>query len=52
VIPYTTLKNGQQRIPSLYYAIKAPDFALNMSIIPLYFYVDFSRFLQTYEKRK
>lgn len=36
--------DGQQRITSLYYAIRAPDFALRGSSSPVYFYINFSEF--------
>jgi len=37
--------DGQQRITSLYYAIKAPNFNLESSRFPLYFYINFAKFL-------
>ncbi len=36
--------DGQQRITSLYYAIKASDFSLKGSDKPLYFYINFHNF--------
>lgn len=38
--------DGQQRITSLYYAIKAPDIRVKGSSTPVYFYVNFATFLQ------
>lgn len=42
--PELIILDGQQRITSLYYAIKAPNFPLYKSLHPLYFYIDFARF--------
>ena len=39
--PDSIILDGQQRITSLYYAIKAPKFPLRGSKIPLYLYVNF-----------
>jgi hypothetical protein len=39
--PDSIILDGQQRITSLYYAIKAPGFPLRGSRIPLYLYVNF-----------
>lgn len=36
--------DGQQRITSLYYAIKAPSFKLKHESKPLYFYINFGKF--------
>jgi len=38
--PNTIILDGQQRITSLYYAIKSPDFKLRGSRSPLYFYIN------------
>jgi hypothetical protein len=38
--------DGQQRITSLYYAIKAPNFPLEGSSSPLYFYIDFASYFK------
>ena len=38
--------DGQQRLTSIYYAIKAPNFDLNGSRSPLFFYVNFVNLLQ------
>lgn len=47
--PDLIILDGQQRITSLYYAIKAPVFALKGSKIPLYFYINFSKFFKQNE---
>jgi len=39
--------DGQQRITSLYYALKAPDFALRGSNTPLFFYVNLPNLVST-----
>lgn len=39
--PDSIILDGQQRITSLFYAIKSPEFALRGSKIPLYFYANF-----------
>jgi len=39
--PLAIILDGQQRMTSLYYAIKAPKFALRGSKLPLYLYVNF-----------
>jgi uncharacterized protein with ParB-like and HNH nuclease domain len=44
--PSLIILDGQQRITSLYYAVKAPNFALDKSRAPLYFYINFSKFLK------
>ncbi len=41
--------DGQQRITSLYYALRAPNFALRGSSAPLYFYINFSEFFNQNE---
>jgi uncharacterized protein with ParB-like and HNH nuclease domain len=43
--PNLIILDGQQRITSLYYAIKSPNFSLESSKVPLYFYINFSAFL-------
>jgi hypothetical protein len=42
--PESIILDGQQRMTSLYYAIKAPTFALKGSKIPLFFHVNFHSF--------
>jgi len=39
--PDSIILDGQQRITSLYYAIKSPKFSLRGSKVPLFFYVNF-----------
>jgi hypothetical protein len=39
--------DGQQRITSLYYAIKAPNFSLAGDSKPSFFYIDFSEFFES-----
>lgn len=39
--PETIILDGQQRMTSLFYAIKAPKFSLKGSKEPLYFYINF-----------
>ena len=39
--PDSIILDGQQRITSLYYAIKAPKFSLRGNKVPLYLYVNF-----------
>lgn len=43
--PEAIILDGQQRITSLYYAIKSPDFALTGSKVPLFYYINFNSFL-------
>lgn len=38
--------DGQQRVTSLYYAIRAPSFTLKRSGVPLYFYINFHSYFQ------
>ena len=47
--PDLIILDGQQRITSLYYAIKAPDFPLEGSKLPLYFYINFATYLKQNE---
>jgi hypothetical protein len=42
--PESIILDGQQRITSLYYAIKAPKFSLRGSKIPLFYYINFNLF--------
>ncbi|QLH08562.1 GmrSD restriction endonuclease domain-containing protein [Candidatus Nitrosotenuis sp. DW1] len=42
--PDSIILDGQQRITSLYYALRAPNFALRGSSAPVYFYINFSEF--------
>jgi hypothetical protein len=42
--PDSIILDGQQRITSLYYAVKAPKFPLRGSKIPLYLYANFYRY--------
>jgi hypothetical protein len=44
--PEAIILDGQQRITSLHYAIKAPSFCLKKSNVPLYFYINFSSFFE------
>ena len=48
--PDSIILDGQQRITSLYYAVKAPKFSLRGSKIPLYFYVNFNQFFNKNSK--
>jgi len=43
--PDTIILDGQQRITSLYYAIKSPNFRLKGGNKPLFFYLNFSSYL-------
>lgn len=42
--------DGQQRITSLYYAIRAPKFELLGSKVPLFFYINFFKFFENYKE--
>ena len=42
--PESIILDGQQRITSLYYAIKSPKFPLRGSKVPLFFYINFNSF--------
>jgi len=44
--PTHIILDGQQRLTSIYYAIKAPGFNLSKSNTPLYFYVNFANILK------
>ncbi|MFQ5963784.1 MAG: DUF262 domain-containing protein [Candidatus Scalinduaceae bacterium] len=48
--PDSIILDGQQRITSLHYAIKAPKFALRGSKIPVYLYVNFNHYLNSNSK--
>lgn len=48
--PESIILDGQQRITSLYYAIKAPKFVLRGSKIPLYFYLSFNHYFNKNSK--
>jgi len=48
--PDAIILDGQQRITSLYYAIKAPKFALRRSKVPLYFYINFYHYFNKNSK--
>lgn len=48
--PDAIILDGQQRITSLYYSIKAPTFALRGSKIPFYFYINFYRYFSKNSK--
>lgn len=48
--PDSIILDGQQRITSLHYAIKAPSFALRGSKIPLYFYINFYHYFNKNSK--
>jgi len=43
--PESIILDGQQRITSLYYAIKSPKFPLRGSKVPLFYYINFNSFL-------
>jgi len=42
--PESIILDGQQRITSLYYAIKSPKFPLKGSKVPLFYYINFNSF--------
>ena len=42
--PESIILDGQQRITSLYYAIKSPKFSLRGSKVPLFYYINFNSF--------
>lgn len=42
--PESIILDGQQRITSLYYAIKSPKFPLRGSKVPLFYYINFNSF--------
>lgn len=42
--PDSIILDGQQRITSLHYAVKSPNFALKGSKIPVYYYINFNHF--------
>jgi len=44
--------DGQQRITSLYYAIKSPDYSLQGENENSYFYIDFGEFFSTKESKE
>jgi len=48
--PERIILDGQQRITSLYYAIKSPKFKLKKSKAPSYFYINFKDFFKSDEK--
>lgn len=48
--PDSIILDGQQRITSLHYAVKAPRFALRGSKIPVYFYINFNHFFNKNSK--
>lgn len=41
VKPKNIILDGQQRITSIYYAIKSPEFNLKDTSVPIFFYIDF-----------
>lgn len=50
--PEAIILDGQQRITSLYYAIKAPSFCLKKSKVQLYFYINFSSFFENNDSKE
>ncbi|MGH2612778.1 MAG: GmrSD restriction endonuclease domain-containing protein [Rhabdochlamydiaceae bacterium] len=42
--PDSIILDGQQRITSLYYALRSPNFSLRGSNMPVYFYINFFEF--------
>lgn len=44
--------DGQQRISSIYYALRAPDFALKKKDSRSFFYIDFGSFLKNYPEHE
>ena len=40
--------DGQQRISSIYYALKSPNFSLKKRDVKTYFYIDFGEFVNNY----
>ena len=43
VKPKNIILDGQQRITSIYYAIKSPEFNLKDTSVPIFFYIDFKK---------
>ena len=50
--PEAIILDGQQRVTSLYYAIKAPSFHLKKSNTQLFFYINFSSFFENNDSKE
>jgi len=49
--PESIILDGQQRMTSLYYAIKAPEYSLKGSSQPTYYYINFKAFFEKEKKQ-